>query len=160
MRSVCLMILFLALGCSGGADADARPAGAPPSTEAAAAPQAPAAVPGQEVVQRYTEMLYRGETDLLFEKFSPEMKGTLPLDQLSTLYEQILTRYGTETRVIDRDAKVRGEYRGFVRWAEFDKTDEIIEVQWILREDDTIAGLFVRPAQRKIEDEATVAPTP
>ncbi|MBW2278159.1 MAG: hypothetical protein JRF63_11740, partial [Deltaproteobacteria bacterium] len=46
------------------------------------------------------------------------------------------------------------EFRAFARWAHFEKTDEIIEVQWILRlSSDEIAGFYVRPAKRKIKAE-------
>ena len=66
-------------------------------------------------------------------------------------------RFTEEVEVVAEDAAVRGEYRGFVRWARFDKHDGLIEVQWILRPDDTIAGLFVRPAKPKDEGEGAAA---
>jgi hypothetical protein len=76
------------------------------------------------------------------------------MEQLSALFEQVITDYGKETRVIAEDSQQNEEFRAFVRWAHFEKTDEIIEVQWILRlSSDEIAGFFVRPAKRKIKAE-------
>jgi hypothetical protein len=43
-----------------------------------------------------------------------------------------------------------------VRWARFDKTEEIMEIQWLLNPADEIAGFYIRPAQRKLEAEAPV----
>ena len=50
--------------------------------------------------------------------------------------------------VLGEESQQKGEYRGFVRWARFEKFDGVIEVLWILREDDSIAGFYVRPAER------------
>jgi hypothetical protein len=57
--------------------------------------------------------------------------------------------------VIAEDSQVKNDYRGFVRWARFDKTDAIIEIQWILRPNDEIAGFYIRPAQKEIRGEAS-----
>jgi hypothetical protein len=82
------------------------------------------------------------------------MRGVLSMEQLSALYEQVITDYGKETRVIAEESQQNEEFRAFARWAHFEKTDEIIEVQWILRlSSDEIAGFYVRPAKRKIKAE-------
>ncbi len=136
--------------------------GVAPAPETAAVPD-PAPVPDPAaitVVQRYTEMFYRGEIDLLHGKFSSEMQQVLSLAQLSALHEHVIATYGKETRVIAEDAQSNADYRGFVRWARFDKTEDVIEVKWILKPDDTIAGFFIQPATRKVRGEGQLAIPP
>ena len=174
VRSI-LFVLLAATGCSGegttatpapARDAEATPATAalvpqrneptpPPATPPPPPPAAASAQPpGLAAVHGYTAMFYRGELDLLHAKFTPEMREQIPLDQLSTIHEHMLTNYGKEVRVIGEDAQSNEDYRAFVRWASFDKTDQVIEVQWILRaKSDEIAGFFIRPAQRRVEAE-------
>jgi hypothetical protein len=157
------ILVVLLAGCSGEAHI-------PPETPLADAPLSPA--PTEEPTRgpvvdysehatavRYTRMFYDGELDLLFERFSQEMQEqVLPLERLVALYEHVVAEYGSETRVLAVDSQTKGEYRAFVRWSEFDKTDEIIEVQWILRENDEVAGFWIRPAQKRRDAVVTPAP--
>lgn len=159
------MLLAVVAGCSGEAPADPTPTAEgsatslPAKTSVAAdgvsgsldlpAPRPPVDPEKFATVRRYTAMFYRGELDPLFERFSDEMKNVVPRDQLSAMHEHAVTNFGQETRVIAEDSAVKNDYRGFVRWAQFDKTDEVIEIQWILRPDDDIAGFFIRPAQKE-----------
>ena len=62
--------------------------------------------------------------------------------------------------MIGEDSAVKKDYRGFVRWAQFDKTDQVIEIQWILRPNDEIAGFFIRPAQKELRGEGSPALQP
>ena len=175
MRTLLAVMLLVVIGCSGSQpeaepvenlSAPVSPAATPTETAVATPPKTtvPAAPPppdkpavdaeGLAVVREYTRMFHGGELDLLHQKFSDEMRGVLSMEQLSALYEQVITDYGKETRLIAEDSQRNEEYRAFVRWAHYEKTDEIIEVQWILRtSDDEIAGFFVRPAKRKIKAE-------
>jgi len=175
MRTLLAVMLLVVVGCAG-----SQPEAEPP--EGVSAPEAPPAPPtgtpvttppkttvptappppntpavdaeGLAVVREYTRMFYGGELDLLHQKFSDEMREILSMEQLSALYEQVITDYGKQTRVIAEDSQRNEEFRAFVRWAHFEKTDEIIEVQWILRASSgEIAGFFIRPAQRKIKAE-------
>ncbi len=102
-------------------------------------------------VHEYTERFYRGEIDLLYDEFSPGLKQELSLEQFSILYEYVGQNFGKQTQIIKEDAATNDEYRGFVRWARFAKTDEIIEIRWTLRRDDnSIAEFWIRPAKRKV----------
>jgi len=173
MRGILAGLLLLALcGCSGGSpEAEAasesesrEPAAAQPATKTAnitpktvtVAPPPPPPEPSVDaeelaVVHKYTQMFYRGEIDLLHAEFSDELRESFPLPQLSTLYEQVTTNYGKEKEVLHEDSQRNEEYRAFVRFARFEKTEEVIELQWILRAtDEKIAGFFVRPARRDI----------
>ena len=133
-------------------DAEPAPASDPaqtqmPATGSVDIVQAPPADPGIDVVRSYIDLFYRGELQELFNRFSEEMKQTLTLEQLTGLHRQVQKDYGEETEVVGEDFQVKGEFRGFVRWARFDKYDGVIELQWILRTDDSIAGFFIRPAK-------------
>jgi hypothetical protein len=162
------LLLLLVCGCSGGkSEADPasgtesrEPAAAQPATKTASitpktvkvAPPPPPepSVDADElaVVREYTQMLYRGELDLLHAKFSDEFSESFPLDKLSAVYEQIATNFGKETQVLREDSQRNEEYRAFVRFARFEKIEQVVEVQWILRAaDDQIAGFFIRPAR-------------
>lgn len=110
-------------------------------------PPVTATRPGFETVTRYTEQFYAGELEKLFERFSDEMKTQLPLDRLRELHAFVAERYGREVELIDQDTQTKDEYRGFVRWARFSDHEGVIQIEWILRRDDTIAGFFIRPAQ-------------
>jgi len=166
LGSVGLALLLLA-GCGAEPSETAEPAtaAAPPGPTTSEAPDSeksppalgdvrisitPERDPGLEAVHRYTRMFYGGELEQLFEKFSPEMRQEiLPLDKLRQLREFVRKNYGKEVEVVGEDSRTQGDYRGFVRWARFSDHDGVIEIQWILRPDDTVAGLLVRPAKRK-----------
>lgn len=170
------MLLAVVAGCSGEAPADPTPAAEGAATSLPAktsvdsdgvsrsldrpAPRPPVDPEKFATVRRYTAMFYGGELDRLFERFSDEMKEVVPRDQLSAIYEHTVTDFGKETHVIAEDSAVKKDYRGFVRWAQFDKTDQVIEIQWILRPNDEIAGFFIRPAQREPRGEDDPSPQP
>ena len=170
---VVLSLLAIAAGCSG------EPTEPPPAgdskTEAVSGvmnvpttapattppPQPPAIDPvALATVRKYTEMFYEGQLDLLHAKFSEEMRQTVPMEQINLMFEHAVTTYGTETGLIAEEMQTRDDYRAFVRWARFDKTEEIIEIQWILKQNDEIAGFFIRPAKRKVTSQAPVALQP
>jgi hypothetical protein len=61
--------------------------------------------------------------------------------------DRVRLNLGEEIEVVGEDSQTRDDYRGFVRWATFSKHDGLIEIRWILREDDTISGFEIREAQ-------------
>ena len=166
MRLVCLSSLLVTVGC-GQADTpetdqpdspDAAPAAriehspapetGPDITVAQQELQAePGGDPGLEVVRRYTQMFYSGETEKLRERFSEEMQVEFPPGRLEVMRERVQLNLGEEIEVIGEDSQTRDDYRGFVRWARFSKHDGVVEIQWVLRNDDTIAGFIIREAQ-------------
>ena len=82
--------------------------------------------------------------------FSPGLKEEVSLEQLSTVYEYVRQNFGKQTEIISEDTAINDEYRGFVRWARFEKTDRIIEIRWTLRrDDDTIAEFWIRPSEKR-----------
>jgi len=162
----CLSWLFLAVGCGDPAPPPASPRDDPeptaaPRAELAPAPEAapditvaeqelrvePAADPGLEVVRRYTQMFYSGETEKLREKFSEEMKAEFPPGRLEVMRDRVELNLGKEVEVVGEDSQIRDDYRGYVRWARFSKHEGVVEIQWVLRPDNTIAGFIIREAQ-------------
>jgi len=165
-------LLVLLAGCSGGGGAPetAPPDESPPSTTASApvptpSPPPPSPVSIQAVtaapsavdpaefaaVREYTQMFYDGRLDELFDRFTDEMRQVVPRRQLEMIRDHAVETYGKETRVIGEDTQTKDDTRGFVRWARFDKTEDVIELQWFLKPDDRIAGFFIRPAKRQGE---------
>ena len=134
-----------------GPTASAAPDPTPPpigDVQVSIVPLAPAGIDGADLVREYTRMFYAGELEKLFEKFSPEMReDILPLDKLRALREQVRSQYGEEVQVLGEDAQTKGDYRGFARWARFSKRDDVLQLRWILRPDDSVAGFQVMPAQ-------------
>jgi hypothetical protein len=76
------------------------------------------------------------------------VKTTLSLDQLRALHARVKMLYGKEVGVIGEDTQTKGKYRGFSRWARFDKHDGPIQVLVLLRSDDSIGGFFVQPVEK------------
>jgi len=111
----------------------------------------------RDMVRIFTKLFYDGKLDELFTHFSPGLREVMPREALGKLHQHVLETYGHETSLLGEEAAERGEYRAFVRWARFDKHEGIMEVQWRLRSDDTIAGFLIRPAQKPPQkaDEAT-----
>ncbi len=134
----------------------AEPGSAPPPApgpgKVVARAQLVSQVRGIEVANEYTRKFYASELKELYSKFSDEMKTVLPLERLATRQAEFSTQFGPESKVVHEESKMDGGYRAFVRWARFEKYDGVIGVQWILREDDTIAGFFIRPAQPTVAE--------
>ncbi len=162
-------LLVVAVSCSSRTEPAPEPASTPPAaseTSVTPVPSSPSANPDAQraaapgpasdaamlaKVHDYTARFYRGEIDLLYDEFSPGLKQELSLEQFSTLYEYVGENFGKQTQIIEEDAAATDEYRGFVRWARFDKTDDIIEIRWTLRRDDnSIVEFWIRPAKKRV----------
>ena len=166
---VCLLGLLVVAGCG---DSTPAPADAPDTPESTSAPlidpdqttggsEAPPDItvaqqelhakptgdPGLEVVREYTRMFYDGQMEELRERFSEEMKAEFPPGRLQVMRERVREGLGEEIEVVGERSQARDEYRGFVRWARFSKHDGLIEIQWVLRQDDTISGFIIQEAQ-------------
>jgi hypothetical protein len=132
-------------GPSPGRPAEAAPPAELPENLRVLARIAPPDEP-QPVADEYTRMFYEGELEQLFAKFSSEMKATIPLAQLELHQARFVGQFGKEREVVHRESKNEEGYRAFVRWARFEKADGLVGIQWILSEDDSIAGFYVRQA--------------
>jgi hypothetical protein len=103
--------------------------------------------PGFEAVKRYTDQFYAAELGKLHDNFSDEMKTTISLDKLREIHAFVAEQYGREVQILGEDKQTKSDYRGFVRWTRFSDYDGVIEIQWILHADDTVAGFLIQPAE-------------
>lgn len=152
-----IALLLLSIGCAGcstesseqglaAADPVADPAvtEAPTTKNLQTQPRIAKPVDGMDVADEYTRQFYAGEVDALFAKFSEEMKGMIPLDDFRVNQGKFESHFGKQTALVNQEAKVDGGMRSFTRWARFENFDGVVSVEWILHEDDTIAGFFIR----------------
>ncbi len=132
-----LMILIAAVGCANACSGDREEA--PPATKGETE------VPGTDLVNLLTDQFYSGELEDIHQRFSKQMKQQVPLQQLRLMHEYMLANFGKEVEVVGTESKQDSEYRGFVRWAKFDKHDGLIKIQWYLKPDDTVGGFQIEP---------------
>lgn len=160
-RLLPVMLLITALGCGDSARETPAPPQQPTEPSPSAQPTPPAPPfeilvlepektqppedPGMKVARALTEQFYRGELQKLHDRFSDEMKQTLSLEQLQQMHAAVTSKFGKEKEVIGESSAPQGPYKAFVRWGRFDKNDGVLEVQWILRPDDSVAGFFIKP---------------
>lgn len=149
-NALALLILLLPLGWAGcGGGQPSPPPGAPPAPPESRALGVSPPDPAFAAVHEYTKRFYEGDLAWLHDRFSPELKTSLTLDQLVALRRHVDDAFGNEVAVLAEEKQVKGAYRGFGRLARFDKSKEPIQLEWILRPDDTIAGFFVKPRPSK-----------
>ncbi len=135
-----LMILIAAVGCANACSGD--------RVETSPATQGESKVAGTDLVNLLTDQFYSGEFEDIHQRFSVEMKQQVSLDRLRLMHEYMVANFGKEVEVVDTEAKQDGEYRGFVRWAKFDKYDDgLIKIQWYLKPDDTVGGFQIEPTK-------------
>lgn len=100
---------------------------------------------GQKMARDYTNMFYAGELEKIFGEFSGEMKTAVPLEKLSGIYQQWITRFGKETELVSEDLMTQGEITGYRRIARFEQ-GSVLEILWAVRPSGEIAGFSIRPA--------------
>jgi hypothetical protein len=123
----------------------------------AQAPQAPQVQKPSplETGRQYTTWFYQGETDRLWDLFSPEMKKAIgSAEALKTFRGQVDAQAGTETAVVDEKVTPNGGLQLYVRTARFSKAPMPILVQWALDPAGHVAGFAVRPAATEKPTEA------
>jgi hypothetical protein len=100
--------------------------------------------PGYETVQRYMKQFYDDDLEALQARFSAELKQEIPLERLREMREAVRRELGDEVEVIAEDHQTHEDYRGYARRVRFSKHDGVIEIQWILHPDDSIAGFVIK----------------
>lgn len=129
----------------------------PQAPQAPQAPQTPQAQPASplETGRQYTAWFYKGETDRLWDLFSPEMKkGIGSAEALKAFRGQVEAQAGTETAVVDEKVTSNGGLQFYVRTARFSKAPMQILVQWALDSSGHVAGFAIRPAAAEKPTEA------
>lgn len=154
-----LAAICIALGAvSCGGDASDTAAESEPAADAAA--DEPIRIPlermpGVDAVAAYTRQLYAGELDELYERFSDEFRAEFSRTQLQEFHDLVRDRFGNEVSLVSIQRKESGDYRAFARFAIFDGYDGVVQLKWILRSDDLIAGLELETSPKKPEPRGT-----
>jgi hypothetical protein len=104
------------------------------------------------LVEKLTEQFYEGKLDALYKQFSPGFKEVWSRDRLKDFRDQTLTQFGTEIELVgtDREATTTQDnvvYRAYSRAVRFSDHEGLVEVSWLLNEQQQVSGLFVTPAK-------------
>ena len=100
-----------------------------------------------EIGRRLTEQFYQGKLEEIHHAFSTEMKEEFPLERLTAVRNQVLEQLGPEVEVLDEQVREQAEYMVYRRLVTFEKRPTgKFEVIWTVREDDWVAGFFIRDA--------------
>jgi len=119
------------------------------ASEPAAATLTPAVA--QETAAKYTEQFYAGQLSALHGKFTTAMKESMNLEAFQTARSQFDQQLGTQTELLDERIEEKDEYLIYVRRARFEKYPGVIEVQWLLTDDKSIAGFFLSPEKQRAD---------
>jgi hypothetical protein len=116
--------------------------GLAPSPAAEGAPD-PEAV--KATAREYVKLFYAADLQPVHDKFTDEMKGTMPFEDLQEMRRTVGLQLGDESELLDERIESRDGYVTYVRRARFTKYKGEVESQWVLR-DGRIAGVQFRPA--------------
>ncbi len=149
-------VVTFSLGCAGDAE-QASDNGAPAAEIIATTGtdgDSPIVIPleriaGTKIVAEYTGQLYAGKLDALHARFSDEFRQSFSRDDLQRLYDVMRERFGQETSLVSVQRRESGDYRAFARFAVFDRYEGVVQIGWILRDDDSIAGLSLEASPKK-----------
>ena len=107
--------------------------------------QAPPSPP-LEQGRALTASFYKGELDVLWARFSAEMKkGIGSVENLRGFRTQVEAQAGVEEKVLDEKVEPREGFQVYQRIARFSKAPLRVMVVWTLDKDGTVAGFFIRP---------------
>ena len=125
MRTMRAVLLLGLLAACGGGSPDAQAMGAGRS---------------------YTEWLYQGQFDRLWQRFAPEMQRTFPKPgDLAALAGKTARELGQETGTPVERLTTVGSTRVYSRIAHFARANQAVELQWTLTDDGRVTGLVVHP---------------
>lgn len=112
----------------------AQTQGAAPDLEAA-----------KQAAREYVSLFYAADLKPIHEKFTDEMKATMPFADLQEMRRLVGLQFGDESELLDEQIDAQDGYVTYVRRARFTKFKGDVESQWVLREGG-IAGVQFRPA--------------
>jgi murein DD-endopeptidase MepM/ murein hydrolase activator NlpD len=116
-----------------------------------AASAADAQVPDPKATGRqYTAWFYAGETEKIWQRFSPEMKGSIgSAEKLAEFRRQVMEQVGTEEKVLAEKVAPSGQFQVYLRTVKLSGSATPVDVQWTLQADGGVAGFFIRPKQQE-----------
>lgn len=99
-----------------------------------------------ELGRRYTTWFYADSVDRLVAVFSSDLVAALGGEAgLRAVREQIAMQLGAERRVVDERTTRVGRGGSYIRYAEFEKYDGVIEVVWAIGDGGVVEGFVIRP---------------
>jgi len=98
--------------------------------------------------RQYTALFYAGETDRIWQVFSPEMKKVLgSAEALKEFRDKVIQQTGQETSVLSEHVQPSGSGALiYERLASFSAAPSPWLVQWALESDGTVTGFTIQPA--------------
>lgn len=100
----------------------------------------------------HTERFHDGRLDELWEMMTQEMRDALGSQAaLADLHEALDGQFGPEEAVLSETVETQDGYRIYLRTAQHEADPTPLVTQWVLDQEDRIAGFFVRPAQEPAE---------
>jgi len=99
----------------------------------------------EDKAREYTERFYAGDIVALHALFTDEMAHEIPLPQFQQMYRSVRDQLGAETEVLSETTEFKTPYHRYLRRARFERFAGEIEVNWLLRDDYSIAGVVFRP---------------
>ena len=102
---------------------------------------------GLDSGRMYCKLFYDGSLRPLHEKFSDEMREQMSYADFTSLRRQVKLQLGDETELLDESMLEKGDYVVYTRRARFDKSADVVEMRWVLRDRGVIAGVFVAPEE-------------
>ena len=107
--------------------------------------------PAQETVKewgrRYTEMFLAGDTDELWEVFTPALQEQLGgPDQLAGFHRQVSQQFGPEVELIEEQLARHQERWNYVRTVRFELVDRAFRIIWEFDAAGAASGFVIGPA--------------
>ncbi len=102
--------------------------------------------------RQYTSWFYTGETDRLWQLFSPEMKKVFgTVDGLKRFRAMIIRDWGHETKVLTEQTQSFGfRVNIYERIGSFSVAPSPVRIEWAVESDGTVTGFFVKLASEKV----------
>lgn len=99
--------------------------------------------------QLYTEWLYEGETERLWDRFTPGARAGGSLRSFRSFQAEIRRGMGTERAILSERVVGLPGFDLYQRMARFSGTADTVVVEWMIESSGDIAGLGVGPRKRE-----------
>ncbi len=143
-----LLVLALAAGCTpdGGGEGRGTSSGSTSGTAAVSADSAAADSAATTQGREYTRWFYDREFDKLWDRFSPEMRGTFASSaELAALAGRTVEGFGKEQGQAVESVTREDSVRVYTRTSRFERSPDSVTVQWTVKTDGTVTGFVIRP---------------
>lgn len=91
----------------------------------------------------YTDAMYAGDYDALFDKFSKEMRTAIPLETLKSQMTALMAQLGPEAEVLSEEATPYENATLYVRMVRFQNSGASFRVHFAFGDDGSIQGCSI-----------------